>query len=210
MQKKRFTLIELLIAIAIIVILAAMLLPALNKSRARANAVSCLNNLKQWGTGSVLYSDAYDGYIFRHELPSIIDGSTQNWNYFESPVRALIASEVNRQAYWRGKSFNGCAAHSDEEMEPNRSWRYVSYGVSYNVANPFWTSVTSYKAGNIRNSSALVHITDLADKLKVAGYRFQTNPERVGRIHLGQVNVLFLDSHAASRKSLSQVDFDVK
>ena len=118
MQKKRFTLIELLIAIAIIAILAAMLLPAVNKSRARANAVSCLNNLKQWGTGSVLYSDAYDGYIFRHELPSIIDGSTQNWNYFESPVRALIASEVNRQAYWRGESFNGCAAHSDFPVQP--------------------------------------------------------------------------------------------
>ncbi len=210
MRKHDFTLIELLIVIAIIAILAAILLPALNKARERANALNCLNNLKQWGNGTILYSDAYAGYLFRHELPSIIDASPQNWNYYESPVRNLIASQVNLAAYWMGKSFNGCPSHSDELMEENRSWRYVSYGVSYNVANPFWTSIVNYKITNIRNSSKVVHITDLVNKLKVAGYRFQTNPERVGRVHSGQVNVLYLDSHAASKKSLVQADFDVK
>jgi len=54
-RKREFTLIELLITVAIIAILAGLLLPALNAARGRAQAMACMNNIRQMSLGLSTY-----------------------------------------------------------------------------------------------------------------------------------------------------------
>ena len=70
-KKSGFTLIELLVVIAIIAILAAILLPALQKARMRGYLSNCTNNLKQITFASLNYADSNDDYY----MPALYDGS---------------------------------------------------------------------------------------------------------------------------------------
>jgi prepilin-type N-terminal cleavage/methylation domain-containing protein/prepilin-type processing-associated H-X9-DG protein len=81
-----FTLIELLVVIAIIAILAAILFPVFAQAREKARQITCVNNLKQIGTGMLMYAQDYD----ETWMPSRTPAAGGNWNEWSVLVQPYI------------------------------------------------------------------------------------------------------------------------
>ena len=120
-KKRGFTLIELLVVIAIIGILAALLLPTLQKARERARQTRCMVNLKEIFTAMVEYGNDYDGIIVPY-----CDGQSATWEDLLKPyTRGGISGNLYKkpfglqhllQLYAFLLSYAICCGHETEQF----------------------------------------------------------------------------------------------
>jgi prepilin-type N-terminal cleavage/methylation domain-containing protein/prepilin-type processing-associated H-X9-DG protein len=78
--RRAFTLVELLVVVAIVAILAAILLPVLSQAKESAKRATCLSNLRQIGTAMAIYmGDADDRFPDRRDLKTSLPGGYRPW-----------------------------------------------------------------------------------------------------------------------------------
>lgn len=75
MKRKRFTIVELMVVVSVIAILIAIILPAMDKAKQTAIAISCLNNVKQCMLGIQSYGNDYNGIFNTCENQSTSTGA---------------------------------------------------------------------------------------------------------------------------------------
>lgn len=146
--KKRFTLIELLIVIAIIAILASMLFPALKQARAMAGSISCVNKVKQLNTYALLYQDDNREYVLPQSRNHSRVWGCRGWLY------TLRENYQGMQpAFSRGDRNKAAICPYDENAMKNsrsidggvKNYEYASYGYNDCLgAYETWNTWKSY------------------------------------------------------------------
>ncbi len=139
-----FTLIELLVVIAIIAILAAMLLPALARSKQEAQKTACMNNLKQLQLCYILYFQDYNGKFVPNNASSVTSFG-DSWFTGNARLDTNTAAIKSGYLYPYNKSTGIYVCPAERAMvtgvasmgnpNPVSVPRVLSYSVDYNLGS---------------------------------------------------------------------------
>ncbi len=211
-MRKSFTLIELLVVIAIIAILAAILLPALNKARDKAAQTTCVDLLKSLAKADMLYqADSQDWVAAINNETANLGGNTLKWSRQLQPYLLGSGNDGNYPRKW-------ICPKASRALKLGTASGYsiaASYGKNGQMGSYGTSEYRSIKITAIRNPSFKLNYADGSTfsltnyKCNAPSYYFlypdeaawtTSNDNVTCYRHTGRylANVAFFDGHAES------------
>lgn len=212
MKKNQFTLIELMVVIAIIAILAGMILAVVGEVRGKARSSSCANNLKQNGMAFGIYQMSYNDWTALNYYKT--SGSTRTWaefsfgKYTDPDYKGVLGASTRCPS----------VKHPAGVHQNHQQYIYGALGFVPSKDKPgskfFETSSSAFSHGGGSNTASLfvfvpklqnsAEFPMLADSIRqdkkygnVQHYIFKHDGSQaaLNLVHSKAANVLFADGH---------------
>lgn len=194
---KRFTIVELLVVISIVIILISLLMPAFNGAKNTAKQISCTNQLKTLGLGVLYYAqdnnDWFPGFI---NTTSGIQWDYQIENYVQCPYITSKSATIFH-----------CPGQKLQTLIPgDNPWRSRGYGYNF-YPGPYQNNPGRLFTCKSPSSLALICDFEYYDGTSIEGLRHAggSNPNYIAinsswsvyisYPHFNKSNVLFTDGH---------------
>ena len=207
-----FTLLELLIVIAIIAILAGLLLPALNGAREKARGIACASKLKQMGLIFQNYKDDSNGYLPPASMTVLGDKDT-NWpntfrknNYISGGKLNLYLCPSVNNTFTRQILAGDRTVLQTIDYGVNAFLLYKPYDP--NGTDPYFPPA---RDGEVSKPSQTILMTETkaknaAPKIYGSNSLWPYERDYLPRVsHKGVINVLWFDGHVTQEHIPSQI-----
>jgi prepilin-type N-terminal cleavage/methylation domain-containing protein/prepilin-type processing-associated H-X9-DG protein len=209
-RRAAFSLIELLVVVAVLGLLASLLFPALARTKESARQTTCLTNLRQLGIAAQLYWDDHQSATFRYRIASDADGDTYWFGWLQRGSEGHRNFDRTKGAlypYLGGRGVELCPALDYSLAEFKKKADGAAYGYGYNIHLSSPPDQPPFKMSTARTPGSLAILGDAAQvntflppaspdhPMLEEFYYISTNEPTVHFRHRKRADAVFADSH---------------